>query len=111
MRCRTGSGGGVLLGGWALYALIYLGFALARAGWQVWLLFTLYGVYYGTVEGAARAFVADIVMPAQRGTAYGIYYAAVGLSALPASIIAGVLWKGSALGAAWGRARPSSSAA
>ncbi|MCB0158157.1 MAG: MFS transporter [Caldilineaceae bacterium] len=84
----------VLLGGWALYALIYLGFALARAGWQVWLLFTFYGVYYGTVEGAARAYVADIVMPAQRGTAYGIYYAAVGLSALPASIIAGVLWQG-----------------
>lgn len=93
----------VLLGGWALYALIYLGFALARAGWQVWLLFTLYGVYYGTVEGAARAFVADIVMPAQRGTAYGIYYAAVGLSALPASIIAGVLWQG--IGA-WGGLGP-----
>jgi len=83
----------VIVGGWTAYALIYLGFALAGQTWQVWALFALYGVYYGAAEGVARAFVADRVASAQRGTAYGIYHGAVGLSVLPASIIAGVLWQ------------------
>ncbi len=84
----------LLVAGWLTYGLIYLGFALARAGWHVWTLYALYGVYYGTVEGTAKALVADIVQPEQRGTAYGVYNAAIGLVALPASLIAGVLWQG-----------------
>ncbi len=84
----------VLLFGWTVYGLLYLGFALSEAAWQIWLLYGLYGVYYGTVEGTAKAFVADIVLPEQRATAYGIYNAAVGIAALPASLIAGVLWQG-----------------
>ena len=83
----------LIVGGWLVYGLIYLGFALARTGWQVWALFTLYGIYYGMVEGTARALVADLVRPAQRGTAYGVYNAAVGLTAFPASFIAGLLWR------------------
>ncbi len=84
----------LIVGGWLLYGLVYLGFALANAGWQVWLAYGLYGVYYGLAEGTARALVADVVTPVQRGTAYGVYNAAVGLTAFPASFIAGVLWQG-----------------
>jgi MFS family permease len=84
----------LIAGGWLAYGLIYLGFALTGAAWQVWALFVLYGVYYGTTEGTARAMVADLVSPEQRGTAYGMYNAAIGLTALPASLIAGVLWQG-----------------
>jgi MFS family permease len=84
----------LLIVGWLAYALVYLGFALARQGWQTWALMAAYGVYYGMTEGVAKAFVADLVGPAQRGTAFGVYNAAVGLSALPASLIAGVLWQG-----------------
>ncbi len=84
----------LITAGWVVYGLLYLGFALVDAGWQVWLLYALYGVYYGAAEGAAKALVADLVSPQQRGTAYGIYNAAVGLVALPASLIAGVLWQG-----------------
>jgi MFS family permease len=84
----------LIAGGWLAYGLIYLGFALTGAAWQVWALFVLYGVYYGTTEGTARAMVADLVSPEQRGTAYGVYNAAIGLTALPASLIAGVLWQG-----------------
>jgi len=84
----------VIVGGWLLYGMVYLGFALARAGWQLWILYALYGVYYGITEGAARALVADIVGPAQRGTAYGLFNAVVGVTALPASLIAGLLWRG-----------------
>jgi MFS family permease len=79
--------------GWFIYALVYLGFALASELWQVWLLFAGYGVYYGLVEGAARAFVADLVPEQKRGTAYGLYHGVVGLTILPASLIAGWLWQ------------------
>ena len=78
--------------GWFIYALVYLGFALATAVWQVWLLFACYGIYHGIVEGAVRAFVADLVPVEKRGTAYGLYHGVVGLTLLPASLIAGWLW-------------------
>ena len=84
----------VIVGGWLAYAAIYLGFGLAGAAWQIWALFALYGIYYGMAEGAGKALVADLVPPAQRGTAYGIYNAAIGLAAFPASLIAGLLWEG-----------------
>ncbi len=83
----------MIVGGWLVYALIYLGFAVAHAAWQVWALYALYGIYYGMAEGAAKALVADLVSREQRGTAYGVYNAAVGLAAFPASAIAGVLWQ------------------
>lgn len=84
----------LLVVGWSVYAAVYLGFAAANAGWQTWALMAVYGVYYGVSEGVARAFVADLVTASQRGSAYGAYHAAVGLTALPASLIAGVLWQG-----------------
>jgi len=79
--------------GWGVYALVYLGFALSSELWQVWLLFACYGLYYGIVEGVARAFVADLVPAGKRGTAYGLYHGVVGLTLLPASLIAGWLWQ------------------
>ncbi|TET74665.1 MAG: MFS transporter [Dehalococcoidia bacterium] len=83
---------GVIVVGWSIYALAYLGLAVASAAWQVWLLFALYGLYYGVAEGVTRAFVCDLVPAERRGTAYGLYHTAVGLSLLPASLIAGWLW-------------------
>ena len=83
---------GVIVVGWAIYALSYLGLALASATWQLWLLFALYGLYYGISEGVCRAFVCDLVPVEKRGTAYGWYHTAVGISLLPASVIAGWLW-------------------
>ena len=83
----------VIVAGWGVYALTYLGFALAGASWHVILLFALYGLYFGTAEGASRAFVADIVPMERRGTAYGLYHGVVGLMLLFASVIAGVLWQ------------------
>jgi len=83
----------VIAFGWGVYALVYLGFALATNLWQVWLLFAAYGIYYGVVDGVARAFVADLVPAEKRGTAYGLYHGVVGLTLLPASLIAGWLWQ------------------
>jgi MFS family permease len=82
----------VIIIGWAIYALVYLGFAVSGSLWQIWLLFAAYGIYYGIVEGVARAFVADLVPVEKRGTAYGFYHGVVGLTLLPASLIAGWLW-------------------
>jgi MFS family permease len=84
---------GVIILGWFIYALVYLGFAVASSVWLVWLLFACYGIYYGVVEGVARAFVADLVVEERRGTAYGLYHGVVGLTLLPASLLAGWLWQ------------------
>jgi MFS family permease len=84
----------VIVGGWLVYALIYLGFALAERGWHVWALYGLYGIYYGLAYGTTKAMVADIVPVTLRGTAYGTYNAVLGVLDLPASLIAGVLWQG-----------------
>ncbi len=83
----------LIIGGWLVYAVIYLGFALAQVSWQVWLLYVLYGLYYGLAYGTANAMVADLVPDNLRGTAYGTYNATIGLLAFPASLIAGLLWQ------------------
>jgi len=80
--------------GWGLYALIYLGFALADTAAHVTVLYLMYGCYHGLVAGAAKALVADLVPASRRGTAYGGYATAIGLATLPASLVAGVLWEG-----------------
>jgi MFS family permease len=84
----------VLIGAWLFYTAVYLGLAAARTGAQIWALFGLYGVYYALAEGTARAYVADLVPEARRGAAFGMYHAGVGLAALPASLLAGILWQG-----------------
>ena len=78
--------------GWGVYALVYLGFALATAPWMIWGLYAFYGLFYALTEGSAKALVAELVPDASRGAAYGLYSAAIGVMALPASVIAGVLW-------------------
>ena len=84
----------VVAAAWGLYALIYLGFALADTTTHVTALYLMYGCYHGLAAGAAKALVADLVPAARRGIAYGGYAAATGLATLPASLFAGVLWEG-----------------
>jgi len=82
----------LILGGWAIYAAVYLGFAFAIAQWQVWFLFLAYGLYFGMTEGTEKALVADLVPVGRRGTAYGWFHAALGIGALPASVVFGLVW-------------------
>ena len=84
----------VVMAGWALYALTYLGLASARSAGQIVALYVLYGAYYGLTYGTAKALVADLVPAEARGMAYGTYNAVLGLTDLPASLIAGLLWSG-----------------
>jgi MFS family permease len=77
-----------------MYALLYLGFGLARTSIHIWLLYGFYGFYYGLTYGTTKALVADLVPEALRGTAYGTYNAVLGVLDFPASLIAGLLWQG-----------------
>ena len=82
----------VIIAGWIVYALVYLGFAQATEAWQFWTLFLVYGFYYGMCDGAEKALVADFVTSEHRGTAFGLYNGAIGIAALPASLMFGIFW-------------------
>ncbi|MHB8902999.1 MAG: MFS transporter [Thermoguttaceae bacterium] len=83
----------MILGGWVLYAGIYLGFAVASAQWQVWLLFVGYSAFYAFTESAEKTLVANLVGSDQRGLAYGWFNAAIGIGTLPASLLFGWLYQ------------------
>ena len=96
----------LIIAGWIAYGLVYLGLAVSHAGWHVWVLYAAYGIYYAATEGAVRALVADIVPQERRGAAYGLLNAAVGITALPASVIAGLLWQGAGTWTGFGPSAP-----
>lgn len=83
----------VIVSGWFVYAIIYAVFAVASTPIHIALIFAGYGIYYGLTEGAERAFVADLVPANVRATAFGLYNAVIGVAALPASVIFGLIWK------------------
>lgn len=86
----------LIVAGWVTYAAVYLGFAGASGHWAAWGLFMAYGVFYGLTEGVEKALVADLVPAQARGRAFGWYNLALGLGALPASLLFGAVWD------AWG---------
>src|SRR5215211_6991007 len=96
----------LVISGWIAYGPVYLGFAFSQMGWQVWTLFALYGLYYAATEGTAKALVADLVPESNRGTAYGLFNAAIGITVLPASLIAGLLWQGAGSWTGFGASAP-----
>jgi MFS family permease len=90
-----------VIAGWILYGVVYLLFARATEAWHAWALFAVYGIYFGLAEGPERAMVADIVPGGKRGTAYGWYNLAIGIAALPASVLFGIIWDRAGSGAAF----------
>ncbi len=83
----------VIGSGWLVYAVVYAGFALSSSVSALVAWFLVYGVYYGLSEGTEKALVADLAPAALRGTAFGIYNAALGLGSLLASVAFGLVWK------------------
>ncbi len=81
-----------IVAGWVLYALVYLLFGRSTEQWHAWALFAVYGLYFGLTEGVEKALVADLAPPTSRGTAFGWYNLAIGIGALPASVVFGILW-------------------
>lgn len=78
--------------GWIIYACVYIGFAFVTTAWQAWVLFIIYGAYFGLTEGVEKALVADLVEDEKRGTAFGFYNLFYGITVFPASLLFGLLW-------------------
>ncbi|MBP7215824.1 MAG: MFS transporter [Candidatus Omnitrophica bacterium] len=90
----------LLVAGYLLYAIVYVGFALSKSGEIFWLLFILYGLYMACTEGIEKALLVDIAPVQVRATTIGLHATIVGLGLLPASVLAGALWS------LWGPAAP-----
>ena len=82
----------LIAAGWLVYAAVYFLFGRASQTWHAWALFAVYGVYFGLTEGVEKALVADLVPKNRRGSAFGWYNLAIGIGALPASLLFGALW-------------------
>ena len=82
-----------LAAGWITYAAIYAGFAFAGSGLAIASLFVVYGLHFALVGGAQKALVADLVPAEARARGFGIYHMCVGLAALPASLLFGLLYQ------------------
>jgi MFS family permease len=78
--------------GWLIYVAVYCAIPFSSSIWMICALLFIYGAYYGMTEGAERALVADLVESNMRGRAYGLFHGAVGLAALPASLLFGLFW-------------------
>jgi len=78
--------------GWAVFAGVYAGFALAGSSGAVWPLFVVYGAYIALTDGVSKALVADLAPRELRSSAMGLFQGLTGLAALCASVAAGVLW-------------------
>ena len=91
----------LIAAGWIAYAAVYVGFAFADQPWHVWALFAAYGVFHGLTEPTEKALVADLVPADRRGAAYGWYNLALGVVALPASVMFGAIWDSAGPGASF----------
>jgi MFS family permease len=82
----------ILISGFTLYSLVYLGFALADNLTIIFYLFAFYGIYAASTEGIAKAWVSDLIPDESRGKAIGILTMATGIAIMLGSFLAGILW-------------------
>jgi MFS family permease len=83
----------LIYAGWIIYAAIYLAFSLATSALQGWFFFLCYGLFYALTEPAERTLVVSLVQDARTGLAFGWFNLAIGIAALPANLIFGVLYQ------------------
>jgi MFS family permease len=83
-----------IVAGWLIYAAVYVAMGLATSAWQAWVLFLAYGTFYALTEPAEKVLVANLIGPQRTGLAFGWYNFAIGIAALPSSLIFGALYEG-----------------
>jgi MFS family permease len=83
---------GLIALGWLWYALVYAAFGVVDTKATLIVVFLSYGLYFGLTEGNEKAWVADMAPAGARGTAFGVYNAALGIGTLGASLIFGAIW-------------------
>jgi MFS family permease len=79
--------------GWGLYAIVYISFALLENLMSLIVVFLIYGLYFGLTESSEKAWVSELAPKSIHGAAFGLYNGVIGLGALPASVIFGLVWK------------------
>ncbi len=79
--------------GWCIYAGCYFALGFATSALQAWVLFCVYGLYYGLTEPAERAVIKELAPLGAQGMAYGAYHFVVGIAAIPAGLLTGQLWQ------------------
>ena len=82
----------LIIPGFLIYVLTYFMFGKFNSISIFIGLFAMYGMYSALVDGSQKAMISDIVSKDLRGTGYGIYHAVLGVTLLPASLIAGLLY-------------------
>ena len=82
----------LLVVGYLIYAIVYYGFGVSSGIGAIVSLFALYGLYSATTDSIQKAFISDIIDVNKKGTGLGIYNALLGITLLPASLIAGYLY-------------------
>jgi MFS family permease len=82
----------ILIVGFLIYSAVYWGFGSVRGVAPVIALFALYGLWSAATDGTQKAFISDLVDKNKKGTGLGIYNALLGITLLPASLIAGILY-------------------
>ena len=82
----------ILVTGFLIYAIVYYGFGVTGSVVTIIFLFALYGLYSAATDGIQKAFISDIIDSNKKGTGLGIYNALLGITLLPASLIAGLLY-------------------
>jgi MFS family permease len=83
----------LLVAGWLWHAVVFAGFGWLDSPTALVALFLAYGLHFGLVEPAERAWVADLVPARLRGTAFGCFHLAVGVGALPAGVLFGLAYQ------------------
>ena len=82
----------LILTGWMVYAITLFALAFVIQPLMLWAWSLALGFYFGLTEGAERALVRDLAVPAERGTAFGWFHMLVGTAAIPAGLLLGGLW-------------------
>jgi MFS family permease len=82
----------ILVTGFLIYAVVYYGFGVSTSTHAIVALFALYGLYSAATDSIQKAFISDMIDKNKQGTGLGIYNALLGITLLPASLIAGLLY-------------------
>lgn len=82
----------MLVGGFFIFSLVYLGMGFAKTMPLFLFLFFFYGVYAAATEGISKALISNIVDKTQIATAIGTYTAFQSVMTLLASSLTGLIW-------------------
>lgn len=82
----------IMIGGYIVFALTQVGFALIASPWTVWFLFPMYGIFSAMTEGIQKTITVRIADPELKGSMLGLMHTTIGIFQLPASVMIGFLW-------------------